>query len=129
MSLEYSLTVELLTEYHLDFLSLTGGCTGLSESTLVKMPHFWKFHVVAHLYFDPLKNGYYGKQCSISLGLQIKQLETEEILTCYPLICTKNFATTIQMAVLPKVKTALCAASQLPGEGPTYVEEAIAPAH
>ena len=29
--------VELLTECHLEFLSLKGGCIGLSESTLVKM--------------------------------------------------------------------------------------------
>ena len=41
--------VKLLTEHHLEFLSLKGGCTGLSESTLVKMPHCWKSHAVAHL--------------------------------------------------------------------------------
>ena len=29
--------VKLLTEYHLEFLSLKGGCRGSSESTLVKM--------------------------------------------------------------------------------------------
>ena len=28
------MTVRLLTEHHLEFLSLTGDCTGLSESTL-----------------------------------------------------------------------------------------------
>ena len=28
--------VTLLTEHHLEFLSLNGGCTGSSESTLVK---------------------------------------------------------------------------------------------
>ena len=38
---------KLLTEQHLEFLSLTGGCTGSSESTLVKMPHCWKSHVMA----------------------------------------------------------------------------------
>ena len=27
---------------NLDFLSLKGGCTGSSESTLVKIPHCWK---------------------------------------------------------------------------------------
>ena len=43
--------VKLLTEHHLEFLSLKGGCTGLSESTLVKMPHCWKFYVTAHLSF------------------------------------------------------------------------------
>ena len=32
------------------------------------------------------------------------------------------------IAVLPKVRSALCAASQLPGEGPTDVEDAPAPA-
>ena len=33
------MTFKLLTEQHLEFLRLTGGCTGLSESTLVKLPH------------------------------------------------------------------------------------------
>ena len=31
--------LRLLTEHHLEFLSLKGGCTGSSESTLVKMSH------------------------------------------------------------------------------------------
>ena len=35
-SLEYSMSVKLLTEHHLDFLSLKGGCKGLSESIHVK---------------------------------------------------------------------------------------------
>ena len=43
------MTVKLLTEHHLGFLSLTGGCTGSSESTLVKMPHCWKSHVKAYI--------------------------------------------------------------------------------
>ena len=42
------MTVKLLTEHHLEFVSLKGGCTGSSESTLVKMPHCWKSHVMAH---------------------------------------------------------------------------------
>ena len=50
LSLEYSMSVKLLTEHHLEFLSLKGGCTGSSESTLVKMPHCWKSHVVAHVF-------------------------------------------------------------------------------
>ena len=41
--------VKLLTEHHLEFLSSRGGCTGSSESTLVKMPHCWKSRVAAHL--------------------------------------------------------------------------------
>ena len=50
LSLEYSMAVELLTEHHLEFLSLKGGCTGLSESRLVKMPHCLKSHVTAHIW-------------------------------------------------------------------------------
>ena len=42
--------VELLTEHLLEALSLTGGCTCSSESTLVKMPHCWKSHDTAHVY-------------------------------------------------------------------------------
>ena len=38
------------------------------------------------------------------------------------------FATNTQMAVLPKVRSALCSASLLPGEGPIDVEGAPAPA-
>ena len=54
-SLEYSMSVKLLTEHHLRFISLKGGGTGLSESTLVKIPHCWKFHVTAHL-FESITN-------------------------------------------------------------------------
>ena len=48
--------VKLMTEHHLEFLILKGGCTGLSESTLVKMPHCWKSHVAAHYYILYLGN-------------------------------------------------------------------------
>ena len=46
-SLKYSMDVKLLTEHHLEFLSLKGGCTGSYESTLVKMPDCWKSHATA----------------------------------------------------------------------------------
>ena len=39
--------VKLLTEHHLEFLSLKGGYRGLSESTHVKIPHCWKSHALA----------------------------------------------------------------------------------
>ena len=39
-SLEYSMNIKLLTEHYLEFPSHKGGCTGSSESTLVKMQHF-----------------------------------------------------------------------------------------
>ena len=50
LSLTYytCMTVKLLTEHHLKFLSLKGGCTCSSEPTIVKMPHCWKSHVTAH---------------------------------------------------------------------------------
>ena len=41
--------VKLLTERHLEFLSLKGSCTGSSESTLVKMSNCWKSHALAHI--------------------------------------------------------------------------------
>ena len=42
--------VKLLTEHHLEFLSLTGGCRGSFKSTLVKMSNCWKSHAAAHIY-------------------------------------------------------------------------------
>ena len=53
-SLEYSMSVKLLTEQLLVFLSLKGGCTGSSESRHDKIPHCWKSHIVAHLSLRPL---------------------------------------------------------------------------
>ena len=43
------MNIKLLTEHRLELLSLKAGCAGSYESTLVKMPHCWKSHVVAHL--------------------------------------------------------------------------------
>ena len=53
--LEYSMNIKLLTEQHLEFLSLKGGCTCSSESIHVKMPHCLKSHVAAHFYIGPVK--------------------------------------------------------------------------
>ena len=38
------MSVKLLTEHNLEFLSLKGGFTGSYESTLIKVPHSWKSH-------------------------------------------------------------------------------------
>ena len=43
------MTVKLLAEQHLEFVSLKGGCTGWSKCILFKMPHCWKSHFTAHL--------------------------------------------------------------------------------
>ena len=65
------MTVKLLTEHHLEFLSLKSGCTGSSESKLVKMPHCWKSHVNAHLlipFFFRMVGGQFMSQPEFSLG-------------------------------------------------------------
>ena len=49
------MTVKLLTEHNLEFLSLKGGYTGSYESTLVKMPQCSKSHVVAQICFGYVK--------------------------------------------------------------------------
>ena len=54
-SLEYSMTVKLLTEHLLEVLHLTGSCTGSSKSTLVKMPLCWKSNVTASLILAYIK--------------------------------------------------------------------------
>ena len=47
--------VNLLTEHHLEFLSLKGGCRGSSESTLVKMSNCWKSHAAAQIIVSSMK--------------------------------------------------------------------------
>ena len=46
--------VKLLTEHHLEFLSLKGGRKGSSESTHVKMPHCCKSHALANMFLHML---------------------------------------------------------------------------
>ena len=46
------MSVKLLNEHHLEFLSLKGGCTGSFESTRVKTPHCWKSHVTAQFSYS-----------------------------------------------------------------------------
>ena len=41
--------VKLLTEHHLEFLSLKGGCRGSPETTFVKMSNCWKSHAAARI--------------------------------------------------------------------------------
>ena len=51
------MTVKLLTELHLEFLTLKGCYTGSSESTHVKIPQCWKSHVAAlNVVRTPLRN-------------------------------------------------------------------------
>ena len=62
------MSVKLLTEDHLEYLSSKGGCTGSSESTHVKMPHCWKSHVTAHFLF-----------CVLQVDLRYASIQEEDI--------------------------------------------------
>ena len=62
--------VQLLTEHHLEFLSLKGGCRGSSESTLVKMSHCCKSHAAAHLNISKCVYGDDRMLDDISQGLK-----------------------------------------------------------
>ena len=42
------LIVKLMTEHNLEFVSLKGGCIGLSEVALVKMSNCWISHAVVY---------------------------------------------------------------------------------
>ena len=52
LSLNYFISVKLLIELNLVFPSITGGCKGSSESTLVKMAHCWKSHVTVQTFLN-----------------------------------------------------------------------------
>ena len=43
------MTLELLTEHHLEFVKLKGGYMGSPGSTYVKMPPCWKSHIMAQM--------------------------------------------------------------------------------
>ena len=45
------MSVKPLTGHNLEFVSFKGGYTGSSESTHVEIPHCWKSHVTAHIFF------------------------------------------------------------------------------
>ena len=45
--------VKLLTEHHLESLSLIGGCRGFSESAHVKLSHCWESHAQAQIISQP----------------------------------------------------------------------------
>ena len=70
-----SMTVKLLNEHHLEFLSLKWGCSGSSESTIVKMGR-WKSCVTAHIALTglaPVK--YENARCASPLDVQVHQTQ------------------------------------------------------
>ena len=70
--LEYSMSVKPITEHHLEFLNLKGGCTDWAKSTLVKIPHCWKSHVAAHMYVPS-----YGDVLLVSALVSHSTLQTK----------------------------------------------------
>ena len=62
------MTVKLLNKHHLESLSLKGGYTGLSVSTLVKMPHRWKSRRCSNAHND-LFSATRGHFCCCELSL------------------------------------------------------------
>ena len=62
---------KLLTEYHLEFQSLKGGCTGSSKSTHVKIPHCWKSHVTAHVIISRVSNSMDPDQLAFFSGASL----------------------------------------------------------
>ena len=70
---------KLLTEQHLEFISLKGGCTGLFEATLVKIQHCWKSHTTAQ--FSSI--GYWATQ-EVSVLNTVYGICTEASYMYYP---------------------------------------------
>ena len=78
------MTVKLLTEHILEFLSSKRGCTGSHESTFVKMPHCWKSHVAAQLKYHRILSYsllFFTKGHSIEAGWFLLQYATKKNLT------------------------------------------------
>ena len=75
--------VNLLTKQQLEFLSLKGGCTCSSESTLslVKKTYCWKSHVTAHS-INNTKNA----QCALIVASVVirSAMVNKYLLFCQP---------------------------------------------
>ena len=80
------MSVKLLTEHLLEVLSLTGGCTGSYESTLVKMSNCWKSHAAAQFiitptYLEILVSTYFSD------FLMEDMFSFKHVLECIPVKC------------------------------------------
>ena len=82
----FCVSVNLLTEHHLEFLSLKGGCTGSSESTLVRMQLCWKSHVAAQLCFGSSKEWSHG-----NLWIRRYIFMLNYFSLSWPMVSTKYF--------------------------------------
>ena len=79
------MTVMLLIEHYLEFLSLKGGSTSSSESTLVKIPHCWKSHVVAQMsnggFCDREATKLYNNVTYLLLYMYVRQITRRHALS------------------------------------------------
>ena len=73
--------VKLLTEHHLEFLSLEAGCRGSSESTLVKMSNCWKSHAAAHYYYYLCISKRHSSNTDLTARLSSISLENKEVIS------------------------------------------------
>ena len=74
------MNVKLLTEHHLEFLSLKGGCTGSSESTLAKMPHCWNSSVIYYFFFCFFFSDNMENYCGDSINMILSGFEQGKII-------------------------------------------------
>ena len=80
------MSVKLLTEHHLESLSLKGGCTGSPQSPLVQMPHCWKSRVMAQIllfYVHPIACGAFVGVLSMCPFQFCNDLDEEERAGCF----------------------------------------------
>ena len=78
------MAVKLRSKQLLEFLTLKGGCTGWSESTLVKMPHCWKSHALAQILFSGMYLSSLDKQ-RICVNKQLKSSKKQlKLNVCLP---------------------------------------------
>ena len=85
--------VKLLTEHHIEFLSLKWGCRGSSESTLVKISNCWKFYATAQYYKESLDKTCHIKQGFHCVYVYANVLSSEwakDMLISLPSLATNN---------------------------------------
>ena len=82
--------VKLLTEHRLEFLSLKGGCRGLSESTHVKMSHCLKSHIIKVVCLEESLN--FTQTCPYQTWywLEDKHDKAIEVLVLHEAVPTSN---------------------------------------
>ena len=97
------MTVKLLTEQHLEFLSFKGSCTGSCESTLVKIPLCWKSHVTAQLYFQVLAS-YINPGGNVPENFEVDEFESTSEKSLLPCIIPELLG---QSCLIPAISSYL----------------------